>query len=1222
MLRALFSMCLFFIINALFAQAPALWTMENQSTFRLPDGASQKVDIKHFALAKLEAGLLRGELAAAPTEFGARSTTIIALPMPDGQFERFEIYHSPVMRPGLARKFPGIQSFSARGYDRPELTARIGYNYKGFHAAISSPKGTIYVDRFSDQMPNHYMSYYIRHLPQEADFICGVGGDHKIKGHTFHGFKLSEEMREQGEVQQRGSRGDLVDLLVYDLALSCTGEFGQMHGGDPMQVASVFDVAVNRMNLVWEQELAIRFMLIDNNDLLIFTNPSTDPFNNPTNGAGLLDQIKSLLDFLILAPNYDIGHVFTIGCSDVGGIAGGGACGINKGRGVTCMGSTNVEFFVSQIMTHEIGHQFSAGHSWSNCPGNFGQLASDSAFEPGSGTTIMSYAGACGDQNIFPGNNSDYYHVGSLDQMYFYSRSSIGSNCPDVISTENHLPDLQWPYTDGFYIPINTPFELIATATDEDGDDLTYCWEQYNLGPTSPMGDPRGNSPLFRSFPPTDAPNRVFPRMSAILANNMLGVREETLPDYSRDLNFRCTVRDNNPEVGGVIWEEVAFKSTEQAGPFGVMHPNTSAVQWDGGSYTEVRWDVSNTDQAPVNCQFVDIRLSTDGGQTYPITLATEAPNNGAHFVNVPNNITTDRARIRVEASFNVFFDISNRNFSIRPTTTPGYALETTPFLQQICLPDDAIFELNTSSFLDFAGDVQLAVDNLPPGAVANFSNNPMSANGNSTLTIDLKEVTEEGLFDIQLRATAQGTDTTFRNISIITVNNDFSSIALMEPANGSTGVAEAPTFNWVGSVNANVYELELATSPSFDNSIVVKADNLTDPTYDLVGLLEKNTPYFWRIRPLNECGYGDYSPIFAFHTESQSCQRYASTNVPVLISSVGLPMVESTISVAPDGEISDINVLNLRGQHDLVKHLQVSLVSPEGIEAILFSDICGNTQLFNIRLDDDANSAIPCPPIGGQAHFPQEPLSIFHGESTSGTWILKAEVIDNAGEGGGITDWGLEFCSSVSLNPPFLVNNELLEVRPDASKPITTEFLLSEDSDNTPEELTYTIVAVPQHGDLRLNGSNVEPGAQFTQADIDSRALQYRHNGNDALEDNFSFTVSDGQGGWFGIPVFEIAIDENATTSTNELETAQHFILYPNPAQSNLHLRFQQPQSQELSFSLIDIQGRIIERGNFGFVHQQAELSIRHLPNGIYFIRVESAHQSQIRKFNIMHNR
>jgi hypothetical protein len=212
-----------------------------------------------------------------------------------------------------------------------------------------------------------------------------------------------------------------------------------------------------------------------------------------------------------------------------------------------------------------------------------------------------------------------------------------------------------------YTIPQGTPFTLTATGTDPNGDYLTYTWEEMDLGTASPPSTDDGSRPIFRSFLPTSSPSRTFPKLADIL-NNTTTIGE-SLPTTTRSMNFRVTARDNRLGGGGTASDDMIVNVRADSGPFVVTQPDI-AVTWPVGSSQTVTWNVANTTGAPVSCVNVKISLSTDGGNTFPIVLAASTPNDGTEAITMPNYPTTS-ARIKVEAVGNVFFDISNANFTI-----------------------------------------------------------------------------------------------------------------------------------------------------------------------------------------------------------------------------------------------------------------------------------------------------------------------------------------------------------------------------------------------------------------------------------------------------------------------------------------------------------------------------------------------------------------------------
>ncbi|MFZ2898614.1 MAG: reprolysin-like metallopeptidase [Saprospiraceae bacterium] len=1185
------------------SQAQSFWTDVNPDALAIPESSKLEVYPTQYRTLSLDLGSLQHYLSQAPMEFtaAARQQVLeIELPFPDGRMERFLVVESPVMKPGLAARYPMIKTYSATSLDGKPYSARFDYTPQGFHAIIRTDEGAIYIDPFAEGQNQYHMSYFTRDYDLESL-------DMQLPGCGWE--PTEEEILTEPKELEAGLRGPEsfdqapVELRIYDMALACTGEYGQARGGTVEAVMGTFNTALNRVNEIVTPEAGFKFELIENNDLLVFLNPATDPYVNANVGGELLDQNTSAINSIINVNTYDIGHVFTLGCVDVGGVAGGTVCSQNKARGVTCHGSSNVVAIAERIMAHELAHQFSASHTWSNCPGILGQLATDSAYEPGSGSTIMSYAGACGDQNVQFGEDS-YYHVRSLVQMRNYITVGLGSECADVVPTGNHYPEIIWPYEDGFFIPISTPFELNATATDADGDPLTYCWEQYDLGPLTDMGSPIGDSPLFRSFLPTAGSNRIFPRLPAILGNFSENV--EVLPTYSRNLTFRLTVRDNFPGGGGSVWQQVKFRSTDQAGPFLVTYPNAPADQLTGGTFATITWDVANTNKAPVNCQSINIKLSLNGGAAFPYTLASAVPNTGSAVVAIPD-ITATNARVRIEAADNVFFDLSNANFKIVAPTEPGFTFQvTSPVIQTVCIPGELEIGFNSTSVLGYDSLLTLdLISGLPADATASFTAQQILPGEQSSLILDFNNLSNNQSLELMVRVVSTGGDTLYFPLFLDLVYSNFEALAMDSPANGATNLdINEGAFSWTELAHADTYDFQLATNPDFsESSMVQEKYGLTNTDYILNTVLEKNTLYFWRVRAINQCGASEFLPPHAFHTVVLACDKYLSNDVPLGIPSVGTPTRVSELTLLQDGIINDLNVVDVVGYHEGLQQLSVSLEGPDGTTVKLFGGTCGSIAQFNLDLDDESPFNPPCPPISGQAYKPSESLSVFDGKSTAGAWKLIAKVTDEFGNGGLISSWGLEFCASFTPKNPYLVNNNALLLPPAATKLVLNSDLLVEDEDNTAEELTYTLVSAPRHGTLVWYDNELAAGGTFRQISVNAGNVWYVHAGDGSTEDSFSFVVQDGTGGWLGITTFNIVVDPNAPIATKELPEAQPVRLFPNPTTGQVRFELPGAEGGNMQLQVVNAQGQVVIRQEIGA--GAGEIDLSPFAQGIYWVQM-----------------
>lgn len=1186
---------------------------ENQIALR--SGASRKWSPTRYHTFRLDVNGLSAVLHQAPAEFtpeARASRTIVALPQADGSFEDFAVWKVGALEPRVYQLHPEIRTFAGRSIQNPGKTIRGSVTIRGLRLMVLQPDmGVVYLEPFAEGQTEFYQVYDRVDIPLELRDKKG------ILAAPITGKDAPAPSNEQLYVPEAEDRGAVilpVGLKIYRFIASCTGEFAQDHGGTKAGALAAVVEYTNFISAIYERDMAIRLQLQAGTEEVLFTDPDTDPYTGTT-VPEWLSKNSLVVNTAIGSNNYDIGHLFARHIA--GGILGQGFLGAvcsdgNKATGCTTPGFANIyndNFF--GILGQELGHQLSGGHSWNRCGGGDGR-SGVTAYEPGSGSTIMSYAGLCGNDDVQ--NSFDlYFHSGSISEIRQYT--DFVATCGTTLPTDNNPPVVTLPYTNNFFIPIKTPFELDGSATDPDGDVLNYCWEEMDLGPEVPLQTPQGNSPLFRTRPPGTATNRYFPRLNTVLNNQ--SDETEQLPTYSRDLSFRLTARDNQPGGGGVGYAEVEFRATDLAGPFRVMQPNTSAVIWKVGELINVSWDVANSDKAPVNCQKVNIRLSTDGGLTWPITLASGVNNDGAQIIKVPDAVST-KARVRVDAADNVFFDVSNANFKIQQPTQPALTAGLSTDAASVCLPNVFSTQLLTGSLLGFSNPVTVdLIDNdLPAGANAQLSTNTLNPGESSTLTVDLSKVNENGAFILVVRAYAAATDTFKLPLTLTLVRNDFSSLALAQPADGSTGMFQTQVLRWTKAADALTYDLQVAKSPSFEQSTLVATKTTTAlDTFKIPFLLEKKQAYYWRVRPNNVCSPHPWTEPYFFSTLAENCSVFTANDLPKNISTNGTPTLESVITVNGGGPISDLNVKQIKGAHDEFKQLEATLTSPSGKTIPLFKAKCGVISVpFNFGLDDSAPNNFLCPPSNfGTPYRPDSPLSAFIGEISTGAWTLRVKDT-NTGAGGELTGFQLDFCAAVSLQPPYLVNNNVLSIDPNANKAITPDLLLTEDANNSHDQLTYTLVTLPKKGQLQKSpGAALNVGDQFTQADLDAGAIRYFDAGAGAGDDAFRFTVADGEGGFLGTPKFTI---QSTAVGVGEPGTAAlRFTLLPNPASDAVWLAFEQALPSEVRVQVLNLSGQLLQAAKLPAGADQLLLHTASWPRGMYLVRVQGADGSGARK-------
>jgi hypothetical protein len=635
-------------------------------------------------------------LDSAPAEFSAPSRftqTILTLPMPDGKFGRFRIEHSLIVEPGLLEKYPELgRTYNGRGIDDPTATVRLDLLPSGFHAMVLSTSGTVMVDPYAIGDTDNYITYFKRDVAKSSMFAC-----------EFDQQEALERLFRPTSGDNRELIPDIVSpevisgsqLRTYRLALASTNEYTVAVGGNTILGALAAKVLImNRVNGVYERDVAIRMVMIANNDVITYAGDNlscggvactsaNDPYTN-SNGSTMLGQNTTNLNAVITAANYDIGHVFSTGGGGVATL--NGPCGGNKARGVTGLPNPTGDPFAIDYVAHEMGHQWGANHTFngttSSCGG--GNRSAASAYEVGSGITIMAYAGICGAQNLSQ-NSIDTFHVKSLEVIVAFSQAGAGDACAMTTATGNTPPSVAVAGGPSWNIPKQTPFTLTASGSDVDGDTISYDWQEYNLGASTtavPNTDTDGAArPIFRPFLPTSGPSRTFPKLEHILTSANVPpsttsglLTGELLPAITRAMVFQVVARDNRANGGGINTATATVNVDGASGPFALTAPNTG-VTWTGNSLQSVAWNVAGTTAAPVNAASVRILFSADGGQTFPTVVAASTANDGSETITVPN-IATTMGRIRIEAVGNIFFDISDVNF----TVNAGPATVRSPF--------------------------------------------------------------------------------------------------------------------------------------------------------------------------------------------------------------------------------------------------------------------------------------------------------------------------------------------------------------------------------------------------------------------------------------------------------------------------------------------------------------------------------------------------------------
>ena len=598
-------------------------------------------------------------------------TQTIELPMPDGNLKIFRVWENTLIPAVLAAKYPGLKTYTAEAVGEPAITAKIDFTTYGFHAMIFDGINTSLIDPVDITANSTYIVRYKseeRRLPDES-MQCLVPGHEQL---MITGGTSAKNVAKTISGYQ---------LRTYRLALACNHQYAQKVTGlaapTKAQVLSKMVTTMNRVNGVYEREFSVTMVLVAKEDTLIFTDTVGDPYgtNNYSPGA-LLDTNQKYCDSFIGIANYDVGHIFSTGGGGVSSVANVCTNG-SKARSVTGNKSPMGDGFDIDYVAHEMGHEFGSEHTFNNnifgsCGSNGGNATQEFAYEPGSGSTIMAYAGICSPDDLQPHSDA-YFCASSLQQIYTYITTG-GNSCAVKAPTGNKpvsLSNFSLYYT----IPYQTPFELQAPlATDSIGSSsVTYCWEQADLGDFGlPLRNTSAHGPLFRSFYPDTARLRVFPKMNKVLGGILddsgnENAEGEKIPDVARTLNFKLTVRNIYNGHGCFLFpdDSIHLNVINTGTGFAVTSQGKEGLLYLGSSDQKVEWEVAQTNLGPINTSHVDIYLTTDSGRTWPYYLGN-FPNSGSAIVTLPNPVkSVERARIKVKGTTNVFFNVNKNDFEL-----------------------------------------------------------------------------------------------------------------------------------------------------------------------------------------------------------------------------------------------------------------------------------------------------------------------------------------------------------------------------------------------------------------------------------------------------------------------------------------------------------------------------------------------------------------------------
>ncbi|WP_282134691.1 reprolysin-like metallopeptidase [Seonamhaeicola maritimus] len=671
------SLTAFFLLFSLATSAQnskPVWTKITKEKALKGKVLQRKSEPKKAVYFEMNTKNLKSILSSASNE-----KNIISLPNADGDLESFEVIESSIMEPSFQAQHPEIRTYTGKSTSNTGTSIKISITPQGLHTMVHKPnKSSEFIDPISYGGSN-YMIYKKKNLKSLKDnFVCHFVDD-------------SPESKNTSSKYSSVFNASDGRLRTYDLALASTVEYSTFHidaagmgaGTNAQKKAAVLAamvVTMNRVNGIFERELSLKMSMV-NNDAIIFLEED-DGYTN-SDVVTMLDENQTIIDGAIGNGNYDIGHVFATSFGGVAVVNSPCVTG-SKAKGVTGLETPVGDVFDVEFVAHEMGHQFGAPHTWSANSGSCspGEWSSSNSYEPGSGSTIMGYAGLCSPENV-QANGDDYFHQKSLQLIWANISGGNSSTCDTESSTGNSVPTAIAGIN--YTIPVSTPYKLTGDSSDSDGTGThTFTWEQYDLASSQgSIFESNATGPLVRSFEPTSNPIRYIPRLEDLIISKG-STTWEKLASVPRNLNFQFTVRDNGSGLnnyGQTDNDGMIVTVVDNDGAFQVTSQNTY-VSYDVGSIQTITWDVAETNISPINTSNVDIKLSIDGGLTYPYLLLDSTDNDGSADVSFPPGVAAPFCRIMVEAdpSENIFFNINEADFAIGYTVNKvcnQYAGET-----------------------------------------------------------------------------------------------------------------------------------------------------------------------------------------------------------------------------------------------------------------------------------------------------------------------------------------------------------------------------------------------------------------------------------------------------------------------------------------------------------------------------------------------------------------
>ena len=672
------TLCLFTFLAK--AQSDTFWKKINPKDISSVEKNKVEKNSEEMLLFQLDEVGMKNTLTKINNK-SSQASVEINIPNSDGTLERYTVQESSNFAPELQSKYPEIRSYKGIGITDKTATAYFSYSPQGMQTmVIRADEDSEFIESYSKTKAVYKLITSKNRSNSNMPVACST-----------------EDVALNSELQNKTNKVKANDKVfrTYRLALSCNAEYTNYYGGTVANALAGMNASMTRINGILGKDLAVKFEIIANNEVLIYLDPLTDPYSDSTTGSDNEKgatwnlELQNNLTATIGNATYDVGHLL----SATGGGGNAGCIGCictnptipnpyGKGSGWSAPSNNNPEGpnFDINVVAHEMGHQLGGNHTFSHKVEGRG-----ANIEPGSGSTIMGYAGVVSPSTLnIQANSDDYFSVNSVQQIQSNLTSKTCSTNTPIVNSPPII-NAGLDYT----IPKGTAFILKGSGSDPNGDAISYTWEEADNAVTSIDANSicyptKVDGPLFRSLKPSSSPIRYMPALKDVLANT-LTTKWESVSDIERTLSFFLTGRDN-AAVGSSQnnSDDMNVNVSGTLGPFAVTSQNTDNIGWNQGGSQTITWSV-NGSQALPGATNVNIKLSTDGGLTFPTTLASNTPNDGSETITVPN-ITATNCRLLIEPTDNIFYAVNSKVFAVGYSVTSQ--CNTYTFSTPVAIPD------------------------------------------------------------------------------------------------------------------------------------------------------------------------------------------------------------------------------------------------------------------------------------------------------------------------------------------------------------------------------------------------------------------------------------------------------------------------------------------------------------------------------------------------------